>query len=189
MFVERATEARGEFSVDATNAPSVHDLCARLDGIPLAIELAAAQTRIMTPVEILKRLDKQFRLLTGGRRTRLERHQTLRAAIDWSYDLLTGDERALLDRLAVCVGGFDLDGAVAIAGGIGADESDAVELVASLVAKSLVERNERHGATRYRLLEMIRQYAAEQLNTTGAAVAARDDHSRYYRAGRDPPLW
>ena len=155
---------------------------ARLDGIPLAIELAAAQTKMMTPAEILTRLDQQFRLLTGGRRTSLERHQTLRAAIDWSYDLLTDDERALLDRLSVCVGGFDLDAAVAIAAGIGADEFDAFELLASLVAKSLVERNERDGVTRYRLLEMIRQYAAEQLNATGAAEAARDDHSRYYLA-------
>lgn len=180
LFVARAAEARGEFSVDAENGRPVHDLCVRLDGIPLAIELAAAQTKMMTPAEILTRLDKQFRLLTGGRRTRLERHQTLRAAIDWSYDLLTGDERALLDRLSVCVGGFDLDGAVAIAAGIGADEFDAVELLASLAAKSLVERNERHGVTRYRQLEMIRQYATEQLNTTGTAEAARDDHSRYY---------
>ncbi len=180
LFVARAAEARGEFSVDAENGQSVHDLCVRLDGIPLAIELAAAQTTMMTPAEIVKRLDRQFRLLTGGRRVRLERHQTLRAAIDWSYDLLTDDERALLDRLSVCVGGFDLDGAVAIASGIGADEFDAVELLASLVAKSLVERDERHGATRYRQLEMIRQYATEQLNATGAAEAARDDHSRYY---------
>ena len=182
LFVARAAEARGEFSVDATTAQSVHDLCARLDGIPLAIELAAAQTKMMTPAEILKRLDKQFRLLTGGRRTRLERHQTLRAAIDWSYDLLTDEERALLNRLAVCVGGFDLDGAIAIAAGIGTEEFDAVELLASLVAKSLVERNERHGVTRYRLLEMIRQYTAEQLNATGAAIATRDDHGRYYRS-------
>ena len=182
LFVARATEARGEFSINATNGQSIRDLCARLDGIPLAIELAAAQTTMMTSAEILARLDKQFRLLTGGRRTRLERHQTLRAAIDWSYDLLSDDERALLDRLAVCVGGFDLDGTVAIAAGIGADEFDAVELLASLVAKSLVERNERHGATRYRLLEMIRQYAGEQLNSTGTAEAARDDHSRYYRS-------
>ena len=136
----------------------------------------------MTPGEILTRLDKQFRLLTGGRGTSLERHQTLRAAIDWSYDLLTDDERALLDRLSVCVGGFDLDAVVAIAAGIGADEFEAFELLASLVAKSLVERNERDGVTRYRLLEMIRQYAAEQLNASGAAEAARDDHARHYLA-------
>jgi predicted ATPase/class 3 adenylate cyclase len=182
LFAARAAEARGELTVDDTNAQAVHDLCTRLDGIPLAIELAAAQTKLMSPTEILARLDKQFRLLTGGRRTRLERHQTLRAAIDWSYDLLTDDERALLDRLAVCVGGFDLDAAVAIAAGIGADEFDAFELLASLVAKSLVERSERDGVTRYRLLEMIRQYATERLNATDAAEAARDDHSRHYLA-------
>ena len=151
-------------SLDDANARGGPRPVRRLDGIPLAIELAAAQTKLMTPAEILTRLDQQFRLLTGGRRTSLERHQTLRAAIDWSYDLLSDDERALLDRLSVCVGGFDLDAAVAIAAGIGVDEFEAFELLASLVAKSLVERNERDGVTRYRLLEMIRQYAAEQLN-------------------------
>ena len=182
LFVARASEARGELALDDANAQAVHDLCVRLDGIPLAIELAAAQTKVMTPGEILTRLDKQFRLFTGGRRTSLERHQTLRAAIDWSYDLLTDDERALLDRLSVCVGGFDLDAVVAIAAGTGADEFEAFELLASLVAKSLVERNERDGVTRYRLLEMIRQYAAEQLNATGAAETARDDHARHYLA-------
>ena len=145
LFVARASEARGELALDDANAQAVHDLCRRLDGIPLAIELAAAQTKVMAPGEILTRLDKQFRLLTGGRGTSLERHQTLRAAIDWSYDLLTDDERALLDRLSVCVGGFDLDAVVAIAAGIGADEFEAFELLASLVAKSLVERNERDG--------------------------------------------
>ena len=182
LFVARASEARGELELDDTNAQAVHDLCVRLDGIPLAIELAAARTKMMTPSEILTRLDQQFRLLTGGRRTSLERHQTLRAAIDWSYDLLTDDERALLSRLSVCVGGFDLDAAVALAAGAGADEFDAFELLASLVAKSLVERNERDGVTRYRLLEMIRQYAAEQLTATDAAETARDDHARHYLA-------
>ena len=182
LFVARASDARGEFSLDDSNARSVHDLCLRLDGMPLAIELAAAQTRVMAPGEIVTRLDKQFRLLTGGRGTSLERHQTLRAAIDWSYDLLTDDQRALLDRLSVCVGGFDLDAAVAIAMGIGADEFDAYELLSSLIAKSLVERNERDEMTRYRLLEMIRQYAAERLNTNGTSEAARDDHARHYLA-------
>ena len=182
LFVARASDARGELTLDGANALAVHDLCRRLDGIPLAIELAAAQTKVMAPGEILTRLDKQFRLLTGGRGTSLERHQTLRAAIDWSYDLLTDDERALLDRLSVCVGGFDLDAVVAIAESTGADEFDSYELLASLFAKSLVERNEREGVTRYRLLEMIRQYAAEQLNATGAAEVARDDHARHYLA-------
>jgi predicted ATPase/class 3 adenylate cyclase len=182
LFVDRASDARGELVLDGANASAVHDLCVRLDGIPLAIELAAAQTKVMAPVEIVSRLDKQFRLLTGGRGTSLERHQTLRAAIDWSYDLLADEERALLERLSVCVGGFDLDAAVTIAAGIGADEFEAYELLASLVAKSLVERNEREGVTRYRLLEMIRQYAAEWLDANGTAEAARDDHAAHYLA-------
>jgi predicted ATPase/class 3 adenylate cyclase len=180
LFVARAGEARGEFDLDETNAKAVCGLCARLDGIPLAIELAAAQTALMTPGEILTRLDRQFRLLTGGRRVALERHQTLRAAIDWSYDLLDDRERALLDRLSTCVAGFDLDAAVALAAGIGADEFDAFELLGALVAKSLVERSERDGVTRFRLLEMIRQYAAERLNATAASENARDDHAGYY---------
>jgi predicted ATPase len=182
LFVARAGEARGELVLDDENARAVHDLCVRLDGIPLAIELAAAQTRIMSPAEIGQRLDKQFRLLTGGQRTSLERHQTLRAAIDWSYDLLSGDEHTLLDRLSVCVGGFDLDAAAAIAAGAGVDEFDAFDLLGSLVAKSLVERKERAGVTRYRILEMIRQYASEKLQTSGMAEAARDDHAAHYLA-------
>ena len=182
LFIARAEEARGALVLDGTNVHAIRELCVRLDGIPLAIELAAAQTKLMTPAEILTRLDKQFRLLTGGRRTSLERHQTLRAAIDWSYDLLSDDERALLCRLSVCVGGFDMDAAVATAAGMGVDDFDALELLASLFAKSLVERSEREGTTRYRLLEMIRQYGAEQLGALGAAEAARDHHASHYLA-------
>ncbi len=182
LFVARANEARGELVLDDASSQAVRDLCTRLDGIPLALELAAAQTRLMSPAEILARLDKQFRLLTGGQRTSLERHQTLRAAIDWSYELLSENEGALLNRISVCVGGFDLDAAVAIAAGIGADEFEGFELLASLVAKSLIERSERGGTTRYRLLEMIRQYAAERLSATNAAEGARDDHARHYLA-------
>ena len=119
LFVARAGEAGSAPDLDGPTATAVYDLCVRLDGIPLAIELAAARTAMMTPAEIVARLDRQFQLLTGGRRTRLERHQTLRAAIDWSYDLLDDDERGLLNRLSVCVGGFDLDAASAIAAGAG----------------------------------------------------------------------
>ncbi len=172
----------GDLAMDAANAAAVHDLCARLDGIPLAIELAAAQTKVMTPAEILTQLDKQFRLLAGGRNTSLERHQTLHAAIDWSYDLLADDERALLDRLSVCVSGFDLDAAASIAAGLDLDEFTSFETLAALVSKSLVERNERDGVTRYRLLEIIRQYTAERLNASGAADSAHDDHARHYLA-------
>ena len=147
-------------------------MCARLDGIPLALELAAAQTTLMTPAEIDTRLNRQFRVLTGGPNSLLERHQTLRAAIDWSYNLLNDDERTLLERLSVCNGGFDLDAVAAIAARTSADEYDAIDLLRSLVAKSLVERNERNGTTRYRMLEMIRQYAAEQLDASNLADAA-----------------
>ena len=178
----RASEARGEFVVDDGNADAVRDLCTRLDGIPLALELAAAQTLVMSPAEISRRLDRQFRLLTGGQHNRLGRHQTLRAAIDWSYDLLTDDERALLDRLSVCISGFDLDAVAAMAASTGADEFDAIDLLRSLVAKSLVERTERDGATRYRMLEMIRQYAGERLDQADGAGAARDDHADHYLA-------
>jgi len=179
LFVARAQEARGSLVLDDAGAAAVHNVCARLDGIPLAIELAAARTALMSPAEILARLDQQFRLLTGGRRTSLERHQTLRAAIDWSFELLSDEERTLLTRLSVCVGGFDLDAAVALAAGIGVDEFEAFDVLASLVAKSLVERTERDGTTRYRLLEMIRQYAAEQLDAE-SSIAARNDHARHY---------
>jgi predicted ATPase/class 3 adenylate cyclase len=182
LFVARAREARGALVLDEANAEAVRELCTRLDGIPLALELAAAQTAMMTPAEIRNRLDRQFRLLTGRSRTVLERHQTLRAAIDWSYDLLGSEERALLDRLSVCVGGFDLDAAAAIAAGVGAEEFEAFELLRSLVAKSLVERTERDGVTRYRMLEMIRQYAGEHLDAADAAGDARDQHARYYLA-------
>ena len=178
LFVTRAAEAGRTVDVDGPAAQTVQDLCVRLDGIPLAIELAAARTAMMTPAEIVARLGRQFRLLTGGGRSRLERHQTLRAAIDWSYELLTGNEQALLNRLSVCVGGFDLAAATAIAAGTGVDEFDALELLGLLVAKSLVERSEQNGVTRYRLLEMIRQYTAEQLGN--AADVARDDHARHY---------
>ena len=182
LFVTRAREAGGELIIDAASAQSVCDLCVRLDGIPLAIELAAVQTRVMTPDEINRRLDRQFRLLTGGRHGVMERHQTLRAAIDWSYDLLTPEERFLLDRLSVFVGGFDLDALETLARETGVDEFEAFDSLASLVAKSLVERNERGGQTRYRLLEMIRQYAAESLAGADATPATRDAHARHYLA-------
>jgi predicted ATPase/class 3 adenylate cyclase len=180
LFVTRARDARGDFSVSSDNATAIRELLARLDGIPLAIELAAARTAMMSPAEILGRLDQRFRLLTGGSRTALERHQTLRAAIDWSYEILDADERALLNRLSVFVGGFDLDAATALAKGAGLDDFAAVDVLGSLVAKSLVERNEASGTTRYRLLEMIRQYAAEHLDAAGDAAGARDDHAAYF---------
>ncbi len=164
LFTSRAREAGGDLTLDDRNATAIHSLCSRLDGIPLAIELAAAQTALMTPAEIERRVDRQFTTVTGGRRGAFERHQTLRAAIDWSYDLLTPSAQALLQRLSVCVGGFDLDAAVAMVEGI---DDDGFDLLRELVAKSLVERYEVNANTRYRLLEMIRQHAAERLDDVG----------------------
>ena len=134
----------------------------------------------MSPREILDRLDQQFRLLTGGSRVALERHQTLRAAIHWSYDLLTQDEQTLLNHCAVFVGGFDLASAAALAEPLGMDDLDVVDGIGSLVAKSLVERAEQGASTRYRMLEMIRQYASEKLDAAGEATVARDLHARHY---------
>ena len=182
LFAARAAAVRGSFAIDEANAAAVGELCIRLDGIPLAIELAAARAKVMSPAEIVQRLDRQFRLLSGGRNASLERHQTLRAAIDWSYDLLDEGERQLLRHLSVCIGGFDLAAAAALAAGFGVDEFDAFELLASLVAKSLVEHTERDGTTRYRMLEMIRQYAREQLTTAGEVDAAREHHAGHYLA-------
>lgn len=179
LFAVRARNATGSFEVDEWNAVAVRDLCARLDGIPLAIELAAARTIAMDPTEILARLDTQFRLLTGGSRTALERHRTLRAAIDWSYELLGPAERAVLSRCSVFVGGFDLPAVVALTADLDVDELDITDHVTSLVAKSLIERVPGRQSTRYRLLDMIRQYAGERLDADEAA-AARDRHADHY---------
>ena len=170
------------FAVTAENASAVRDVCRRLDGIPLAIELAAARATMMSPVEILGRLDQRFRLLTGGSRSAVERHQTLRAAIEWSYDLLDDSERRLFDRLSVFSGDFDLEAVVAVAVDAGHDPFDVVDHLGSLVAKCLVEHTESAGATRYRLLETIRQYAAERLDADGDTDDARDCHASYYLA-------
>ena len=165
LFVDRARAARPEFALDAATTPIVVEICRRLDGIPLAIELAAARTRSIAPAKILERLDERFRLLTGGSRTAVERHQTLQAAVDWSYDLLTDAERAVLDRLSVFAGGFTLDAAEAVASDDEIDAFDVLEHVSALVDKSLVVADP--GEATYRLLETIRQYAAGRLIALG----------------------
>jgi predicted ATPase/class 3 adenylate cyclase len=180
LFVDRATAARRGFAVTADNAPAIAQICRRLDGIPLAIELAAARTRMLSPSEIARRLDERFRLLTGGTRTAVERHQTLRAAVDWSYALLTSEEQVLLDRLGVFSGGFTFDAAEAVAGELESG-SDVLDLLGQLVDKSLVVADEQaDGSTRYRLLETIRQYALEQLDATGASDEVRRRHAEHY---------
>ena len=181
LFVERATAAQPEFRFSAGNAQAVAQVCTGLDGIPLALELAAARVRVLTPEEIAARLDDRFRLLSGGSRTALPRQQTLRALIDWSYDLLPPPEQTLLRRLSVFAGGWTLDAAetVCAGGGVpgGIDAGDVLDLLSRLVAKSLVvfEPSE-EGEARYRLLENLRAYARERLAETEDAALLPQRH-------------
>ena len=168
LFVERAQAARPGFALDEVTAPAVAEICRRLDGIPLAIELAAARLGSMNPTEIAGLLDERFRLLTGGRRSAVERHQTLRATVDWSYSLLSPVEQQVFDRLGVFAGSFDASAVTAVATGDGVATWDVLDAVASLVAKSMVTTNQAiEGATRYHLLETLRQYR-ETASTSGA---------------------
>ena len=148
------------FALDATNTPAVAEICRRLDGIPLAIQLAAARVVSMSPTEIVALLDERFRLLTGGRRSAVERHQTLRAAVDWSYSLLTEAEQLVFARLGVFSSSFTATDATAVVTGDGIDAWDVIDVIGSLVAKSMLIADEHEdGATRYRELETLRQYA------------------------------
>ena len=159
LFTDRARHARPDFTVTDDNAAAVGEICARLDGVPLAIELAAARVRALSLAEILDSLHDRFRLLTGGARTAVRRQQTLRASVDWSHALLTEPERVLFRRLAVFLGGFDLDAAQAVAGGGDVERYQVLDQLTLLVDKSLVVADDSGGRTRYRLLETVRQYA------------------------------
>ena len=180
LFSDRARHARHEFAVTDDNVAAVGEICARLDGLPLAIELAAARVRALSLTEILDTLHDRFRLLTGGARTAVRRQQTLRASVDWSHALLTEPERMLFRRLAVFFGGFDLDAAQAIAGGSDMPRYQVLDLLTLLVDKSLVVADETRGRTRYRLLETVRQYAAEKLGESGEADDVRTRHRDHY---------
>src|SRR5207237_1437333 len=160
----------------------VASICARLDGIPLAIELAASRLRSMSVDELSERLDQRFTLLTDGSRAALPRHSTLRSTIDWSYDLLTEREQALLRRVAVFAGGWTLEGAEQVCAGDGIDAPDVWDLLSSLVDKSLVVTDEHAGATRYRMLETVRQYALDRLRETGEEARWRHRHFAYFLA-------
>jgi non-specific serine/threonine protein kinase len=179
LFVDRARAANPDFEVSLEASPAVAEICSRLDGLPLAIELAAARVRALSVARIAERLDDRFRLLTGGDRTAMARQQTLRASIDWSYDLLSGPERVLLRRLAVFAGGWTLEAAESVAGGgeVGRD-SPVLDLLTGLVEKSLVSM-EANGS-RYRLLETVRSYALEQLAASGEVERLRDRHLRWF---------
>ena len=180
LFTDRAAAVKPGFTVTEENAGAVAAVVRRLDGIALAIELAAARVPAMTPAELARRLDRSFAVLAGGRRGAVDRHQTLRAAIDWSFQLLTEPEQALLGRLAVFADGCTLQGAEAVCGGDGIDPGTVFELLASLVARSLVVADEYGPGTRYRLLETIRQYGQERLDQGGQTERWRARHADYY---------
>jgi non-specific serine/threonine protein kinase len=182
LFVERTQLSVPKFSLADDTADAVAEICGRLDGIPLAIELAAARVKILSVQEIRARLDDRFRLLTGGSRTALGRQQTLLATIQWSYDHLAPDQRQLLRRLSVFVGGWTLGGAVRLAGEQ-LDEYAVLDLLARLVDQSLVTtRRAEGGTTRYSMLETVRQYAHDRLNEAGEGEATRNRHLEFYVA-------
>ncbi len=180
LFVERATAAQPAFRLAPQNAAAVAEICHRLDGIPLALELAAARVRALPVEKIAERLSDRFRLLTGGSRTALPRQQTLRALIDWSYDLLSEHERALLRRLSVFAGGWTLEAAEEVAAGGGIDEPMVLDLLTHLVEKSLVVLEA--DGERYGLLDTVRQYARERLAESGDGDATRSRHLDHYLA-------
>ena len=173
LFIERTKAVQPSFAVTDGNAPAVAQVCWRLDGIPLAIELAAARVRALSAEGVSTRLDDRFRLLTGGSRTALPRQQTLRALIDWSYDLLTEQEKKMLCRLSVFAGGWTLAAAEAVCAGGQIEEWQVLDLLTSLVDKSLVVYEEEAG-DRYRFLETVRQYAGNRLEEGGEAEAGRE---------------
>ena len=183
LFTDRAHHARPDFVVGDDNAAdAVGEICRRLDGLPLAIELAGARVRVLSLAEILDSLHDRFRLLTGGARTAVRRQQTLRASVDWSHALLTGPERVLFRRLAVFLGGFDIDAAQAVAGGGELERFQVLDQLTLLVDKSLVVADNAGGRMRYRLLETVRQYALEKLGESGEADSVRSRHRDYYTA-------
>lgn len=199
LFVERAAAASPAFRLTPANAAAVAQVCHQLDGIPLALELAAARVKAMRIEQVAERLRDRFALLTRGSRTALARHQTLRSLIDWSHDLLSEPERLLLRRLSVFAGGWTLEAAEAVCGGEGLAAADVMELLAQLAEKSLVAVDEQAAEPRYRMLETIRQYGLEKLDAGGENDAVRTRHLRHLvdfaegirtrLSGQDQLLW
>ncbi len=187
LFVDRAHSVAPSFSLAAAEqAAAVVEICRRLDGVPLAIELAASRMASMTAIEVRDRLDQRFRLLVGRRRG-LAHHHTLRHAVAWSYDLLDDAEKALLTRCSVFTGGFDLESACAVAGFEDLDDYAVLDRLDALVRKSLLVADRSSGRTRYSMLETIRVFAEEKLVAGGAATEARTAHARYF-AGREADI-
>ncbi|HEY5421861.1 MAG TPA: adenylate/guanylate cyclase domain-containing protein, partial [Ilumatobacteraceae bacterium] len=179
LFCDRVRAIDASFSVEG-HRDTVVQICERLDGIPLAIELAAARMRSLSAEELLDRLRDRFRVLRGSGRGTLDRHQTLRAAVSWSYQLLSNDERILFDRVSVFAGGFELHAAEKVCGFDPLDANDVIDLVSSLVDKSMIVADRRASGMRYRLLETLRQYAEEQLELRGETSSVRDRHAEYF---------
>ena len=173
LFIDRARSVEKRFGLTDENAPYVAEICRRLDGIPLAIELAAARVRVLSPQQLAQKLDERFRVLTGGDRSALPRQQTMRALIDWSYDLLSDQERTLFRRLSIFAGGFTLETATAVCVDDVVDELAVLDLLGSLVDKSLVQADHIADTTRYRLLESTREYAREKLDSGEHAALSR----------------
>lgn len=182
LFIERAEAAAPDFTVTPHNIKAMAQICQRLDGIPLAIELAAARVKALSVEQIAARLDDRFRLLTGGSRTALPRQQTLRAMMDWSYELLNERERSLFRRLSAFAGGFTLEAAEAICADEQIPSYEIIDLLTNLVSKSLVIFEERDEEARYKLLETVRQYARDKLLETGEAARVRDRHRDWFLA-------
>jgi predicted ATPase/class 3 adenylate cyclase len=183
LFLDRATSVDPAFTLGEANVESISEICRRLDGIPLAIELAAARVSVLSPDEIAQRLGDRFRLLAGGRRTAVPRQQTLHALIDWSWDLLTDDDRRLLRRLSIFAGGWTVRAAARVVGddGDAVDEVELLDRLSRLVDRSLVIVD-RGPSTRFRMLETIRQYAREKLMEAGEVEALADRHFAAYAA-------
>jgi predicted ATPase/class 3 adenylate cyclase len=191
LFIDRAVAREPQFAVTRSNAPAVAQVCHRLDGIPLAIELAAARVKVLTVEQIAARLHDRFLVLTGGSRTALPRHQTLRAAMDWSYDLLSDRERTMLRRLSVFSGGWTLEASEAVCSG-GVEAADIVDMLMQLVDKSLVVAETLGTEARYRMLETVREYGRDRLQEAEEADDAKRRHRDWYLALAEqaaPELW
>jgi predicted ATPase/class 3 adenylate cyclase/Tfp pilus assembly protein PilF len=180
LFVDRSASILPSFAVTEENALAVAQVCRRLDGIPLAIELAAARVRVLSVEQITARLDDRFKLLTGGSRTLLPRQQTLRALIDWSYDLLSEAERIMMRRLVVFAGGWMLEAAEAVCAGEGVEEYEVLDLLTQLVDKSLILVDDQARVPRYHLQETIREYGREYLSGSGEEAVLRERHRDWY---------
>jgi len=186
LFADRCADVGADTAWDARQWTAVGEICRRVDGMPLAIELAAARTASMSPLDIAEHLDERFRLLTGKRRGRVDRHQTLRATVEWSYQLLDRDERAVFDRLGVFAGSFDGPAAVAVASDGDLDTWEVTEAVSNLVAKSMLgAETGPDGTSRYAMNETLRQYARERLDQSGDTDRCRRAHAQHYASWAD----